>query len=61
MGSGEFLGEGGDAVLKLQDTCVSLGQRIPQALELLRQTAEFTFCLFQLGLKERHDTDEKRK
>lgn len=26
VGSGEFLGEGGDAVLQLQDTGVSLGQ-----------------------------------
>lgn len=35
MGCGEFLGEGGDGVLKLQDTGVSLGEGVPQALELL--------------------------
>lgn len=54
VGSGEFLGKGGDGALELQDTCVSLGQRIPQALELLRKTSEFTLCLFQLGLKDRN-------
>lgn len=54
VGSGEFLGEGGDGALELQDTCVSLGQRIPEALELLRQTSEFTLGLFQLGLKDRN-------
>lgn len=52
VGSGEFLGEGGDCVLELNDTGVSLGQRVPQTLELLGQTSEFTFCLFQLGLKK---------
>lgn len=35
VSSGEFLGEGGDGVLELQDAGISLGQRVPQALELL--------------------------
>lgn len=61
VGSGEFLGEGGDGVLELKDTGVSLGQWVPQALELLRQTSEFSLCLFQLGLKETNDTDGKRE
>lgn len=72
MGRGEFLCEGGDGALELQNTCVSLGQRIPQALKLLRQTSEFTLRLFKLGLKDRNtvndtygkrdrDVDEKSK
>lgn len=35
VGGGEFLGEGGDSVLELQHTGVSLGEGVPQALELL--------------------------
>lgn len=46
VGHGEFLGEGGDSVLELQDAGISLGKGVPQALELLRQTFELNFCLF---------------
>lgn len=53
VGGGEFLREGADGALQLQDTGVSLGQRAPQALELLRQTPQFSLRLPQLGLAER--------
>ena len=53
VSSGEFLSEGADGVLELQDTGVSLCKGGPQALELLRQTFELCFCLFQLDLTEK--------
>lgn len=53
VGCGEFLREGCDGVLELDDAGVSLGQRGPQALKLLRQTSELTFSLLQLCLRER--------
>lgn len=64
VGSGEFLREGGDGALELQDTCVSLGQWISQALKLLWKASEFTLRLFQLGLWEgnrRHGSGERKE
>lgn len=54
VGSGEFLCEGGDGVLELQDAGVSLCEGVPKTLKLLRQTSELSFCLLQLSLKDRH-------
>lgn len=53
VGSGEFLCEGGDGVLELQDAGVSLGQGVPENLELFRQTPELSFSLIQLVLTNR--------
>lgn len=53
VGSGEFLGEGGNGVLELQDTGVSLGQGAPQTVELFRKTPQLSLRLFQLGLGKR--------
>lgn len=52
VSSGEFLGEGCDGVLELQDAGVSLSQRVPENLKFLRQTSELGFSLIQLALKK---------
>lgn len=52
VGGCEFLREGADGALQLQDTGVPLGQRAPQALKLLRQAPQFSLRLLQLGLVE---------
>lgn len=52
VGSGEFLCEGGDGVLELQDAGVSLRKGVPKTLKLLRQTSELSFCQLQLSLRQ---------
>lgn len=53
VGSGEFLCQGGDGALELQNAGVSLGQRVPQALKLLGQASKLSLRLLQLRLSDR--------
>lgn len=61
VGSGEFLCEGGDGVLELQDARVSLCEGVPETLKLLRQASELSFCLLQLRLRGRHKQPKGEK
>lgn len=61
VGGGEFVREGGDSVLELQDAGVSLGQRVPKTLELFGQTPQLALRLLQLGLREGELREEEGK